>query len=437
MSVFVRTLLAGEQPSNEEETFGPLETLEIRQEGLVVTHDVDVAVDRYEAIVESAASLESLATLANDHPTSLESLAVPFDVASAGHLKGDLSLEGISSFLKKVWDTVVKAWNKVKEMVMKLINWITGRGGKSQKDAVKDAQRSLDKDDKIEVDSDPKETKEVADKFTKSLAKREKELNDATRKVLSSSGVDELIDGIPTGDFEEFNAFMSEDTSKKSAEVSAKDHAKELEASIDATEDAAKQYEKTIKARDDLQKAIDKSVSKLDVKDENSMASAFRKLQSGPEVKAGKVLNFTAKKNAKDVKKISKRKDVVKERQELEKGKVAGAFVTRNSDIALKLKKSNKVLDAETNSNITVDKVVRLRTKSATGKILEYLAPYPKEGYRGAIRPFDVAHNNEVFVKEGEVSGIPHIDTENKSVEEALNEIPNYMETIPVSKLRI
>lgn len=304
MSVFVRTLLAGEQPSIEEETFGPLETLEVRQEGLEITHQIGLAIDRYEAIVESAQSLESLATLAQDHSASLESLTVPFEVASSGYLKDDLSLEGISNFLKKVWEAIVTAWNKLKEMVMKLIDWLTGRGSKAQKAQLESSLKELKKNGEeltIKLAKTWDNHQESLNGYTRLLAKRQKQYEDATKAAKSKT---DFLNDIPTGSQEEFDKYMLDSDDGKTETVDAAQYAKDTAKVVDASVETAEQYEKTIKARDELQSVIDKKLKEVPEEEQSAMANAMRKLQTGPEAQAAKVLTTTVKDTTAATKKV-------------------------------------------------------------------------------------------------------------------------------------
>lgn len=307
MSAFVSNLLS--TSSLEEETFGPLEATSLRQEGLQIVNDAQTAIDRFESILESAQSLESLQSLAKDNPHSLESLSVPFSVASSGYLKDDLSLEGISSFIKKVWDAIVKAWKKVKEMIGKLVNWILGRGGKQQKKSIDDLKAETDlmikahKNNLVETQRRLETSLSGCDEMTKAVDKLHSDLLKDPDFEAFDEKYGEMIEEI----------FKDLDTSKEKdvgdiVESTVADRSKEL-ANVAATNrELATSMKKVTESRENLKKTIEKKLKDSDPDNESDLAKKLRKAFGGELSKPARVMQESTKEIASEISKMEKAK---------------------------------------------------------------------------------------------------------------------------------
>lgn len=322
----MRTLLSMSLNSNvlNESNFDEFTLLSLESERLNIDRSIQISTSQYESIVESAMALESIRSLVEDHPSSLESLKLPIDIASHGYIKEDVSLEGISSFLSSLWNAIVKTWTAVKDAIVSLIRWITGKGGKAQGSILKKADRNLEKDDTIDNDGKIVNTTDVVREYTEWLIEREKELIEQTKSlsqkdqtIIKTYG--DILDKYGSRhrgrgyseDQKRFNKLLDKAT-REDIEIKVRrqlgtDYVKDVKESVEATEALAKQTEKTVKARDDLQSIIERKITEVTGEEETTMIVALKSLQTGPETKSGRILTHAVKTNAKAVKDIARK----------------------------------------------------------------------------------------------------------------------------------
>lgn len=276
-----------------------LEQHQIALEGRELIHEHTLASLQYESLCQSAKALDGMATTVRAHAGSLESLHTPIRIATHGHLE-DLSLEGFGDFLKKVWEAIVRAWNRVKDMIKKLVNWLLGRGTKAQEDTVKEAKRNLDRDDTIEANYEEIRQQQVKNDAALDAVERSTDVTrEFTKKLKSNPDADvarlgEAMDALlnfdvtPTG---QGNVGEGSVTT-----VAANDYINEVDASIKSTKKLAETVNKAVDTKDEATKVIGEIVSKAD-DGSRDVAEQLNKFKSDAVTQASNTLNEAARVN--------------------------------------------------------------------------------------------------------------------------------------------